>query len=91
MSDSFQENDLGADAPRLIPQVTATPATVPKVVALPAMQAALQAHEHLPQRQLVDAGYVEATALVTSQQDYGIELCGTRAISESSRRNCKAS
>jgi transposase len=65
-----------ADAPRLITQVTTTPATTPDVVALPAIQAALQAHERLPQCQLVDAGYVEASALVTSQHDYGIALCG---------------
>ena len=64
------------DAPRLITQVTTTPATTPDGTALPAIQADLAAHERLPQCQLVDAGYVEATALVTSQQDYGIALCG---------------
>lgn len=65
-----------ADAPRLITQVTTTGATTPDVKALPAIQAELAAHERLPQRQLVDAGYVEASALVTSAQRYGIELCG---------------
>jgi len=64
------------DAPRLITQVTTTVATTPDVAALPAIQADLCAHARLPQRQLVDAGYVEATALVASAQHYGLELCG---------------
>lgn len=64
------------DAPRLVTQVTTTVATTPDVVALPAIQADLSVHDRLPQRQLVDAGYIEATALVTSEQLHGIELCG---------------
>jgi len=64
------------DTPRLITQVTTTVATTPDVVALPAIQADLAVHERLPQRQLVDAGYVEATALVASEELYGITLCG---------------
>ena len=66
----------GADAPHLITQVTTTQATLPDVRALPDIQQDLAAHERLPQRHLVDAGYVEAKALVQSQLDYGIELCG---------------
>jgi transposase len=65
-----------AAAPRLLTQVTTTMATTPDVAALPAIQADLSAHDCLPQRQLVDAGYVEATALVESARHYGIELCG---------------
>jgi hypothetical protein len=42
-------------------------ATMPDVVALPAIQQDLSAPERLPQRQLVDAGDVEATALVVSE------------------------
>src|SRR5262249_33984202 len=60
----------------LITQVTTTAATLPDVRALPEIQQDLAAHERLPQCQLVDAGYVEAKALVSSQLDYGIELCG---------------
>jgi transposase len=65
-----------ADAPHLITQVTTTVATTPDGNALPAIQQDLSAHERLPQRQLVDAAYVEAMALVRSQQVYGIELYG---------------
>jgi transposase len=63
-------------APHLITQVTTTVATTPDVVARPTIQEDLAAHERLPQRQLVDAGYVEATALVESEQHDGIALCG---------------
>jgi hypothetical protein len=52
---------------RLVTQVTTTVATMPDVVALPAVQQDLSAPERLPQRQLVDAGNVEATALVVSE------------------------
>jgi hypothetical protein len=65
-----------AAAPRLITQVPTTLATAPDVAALPAIQADLSAHDCLPQRQLVAAGYGEATALVESAQHYGIDLCG---------------
>lgn len=65
-----------ADAPHLLTQVTTTVATRPDVSALPVIQQDLAVHQRLPARQLVDAGYVEATALVSSQRDYGIELCG---------------
>jgi transposase len=65
-----------SDAPRLVTQVSTTVATTPDVATLPTIQADLAAHDRLPQRQLVDAGYVEATALVASEQRYGIELCG---------------
>ena len=65
-----------AEAPRLVTQVTTTVATTPDVAALPTIQQDLSAHERLPQRQLADAGYVQATALVESERHYGIELCG---------------
>jgi transposase len=65
-----------SETPHLITQVTTTPATTPDVAALPAIQHDLFVHERLPQRQLVDSGYIEASALVESEQRYGIELCG---------------
>jgi transposase len=64
------------DSVRLITQVTTTLATTPDLEALPAIQSDLYAHQLLPQRQLVDAAYIEARALVESQQLYGIELFG---------------
>jgi transposase len=65
-----------ADKPRLITQVTTTPATTADVVALPQIQADLAERECLPEQQLVDSGYVEASALVESRKSYGIHLCG---------------
>lgn len=64
------------DSPRLITQVTTTLATTVDIAALPVIQADLCAHQLLPQRQLVDAGYMEARAIVESKQLYGIELFG---------------
>jgi transposase len=65
-----------SDLPRLITQVTTTLATTSDLDALPAIQADLSAHQLLPQRQLVDAAYIEAKALIESQRLYGIELFG---------------
>lgn len=62
--------------PHLITQVTTTVATTTDVTALPEIQSDLAARDCLPQNQLVDAGYVEATALLTSAVQYGIALCG---------------
>lgn len=64
------------ETPHLITQVTTTVATTADVTALPEIQSDLAARDCLPQNQLVDAGYVEATALVTSEVQYGIALCG---------------
>ena len=64
------------DVPRLITQVTTTVATTPDGAALPAIHAALAAHEHLPKQHLVDAGYVSAADLDRSQRAHQIDLCG---------------
>src|SRR5262249_4589348 len=62
---SASDAPCALDTPRLVTQVT-TVATPPDVTALPTIQAGLAAPARLPQRQLVDAGDVEAAALVTN-------------------------
>ena len=55
------------DAPRLITQVTTTIAPIPDRQALPEAHAILEQRELLPEQHLVDAGYIDAEALVASQ------------------------
>jgi hypothetical protein len=55
------------DLPRLITQVTTTIAPTPDRQALPEIHASLERRELLPEQHLVDAGYIDAEALVTSQ------------------------
>lgn len=42
----------------------------------PRIHQALAARELLPQEQLMDSGYVDAELLVSSRQDYGVQLVG---------------
>lgn len=67
------------DLPRLITQVTTTIAPIPDRHALPEIHAALEQRELLPAHQLVDAGYMDAEALVTSQSTYHVDLVGPSA------------
>jgi transposase len=64
------------DMPRLITQVSTTVATTPDVLALPEIEKKLAAHHHLPSQHLVDAGYISAHNLATSQSEHQISLCG---------------
>jgi transposase len=64
------------DVPHLITDVQTTPAPRSDFAMLPPIQAALSSREILPEKQLVDAGYVTGEYLVTSQQKYGIDLYG---------------
>jgi transposase len=64
------------DLPHLITHVETTPAPLSDLAALPRIHEALQHHHLLPERHLVDTGYVDAEALVHSQQDYGVDLFG---------------
>ncbi len=64
------------DLPHLITDVQTTPAPRSDFEMLPPIQAALSSREVLPEKQLVDAGYVTAEYLVASQQKYGIDLYG---------------
>lgn len=67
------------DLPRLITQVTTTIGPIPDRHALPEIHDALDQRELLPEQHLVDAGYVDAEALVASQATYGVDLVGPTA------------
>jgi len=67
------------DLPRLITQVTTTIAPIPDRHALPEAHAILEQRELLPEHHLVDAGYIDAEALVASQADYQVDLVGPTA------------
>jgi transposase len=71
------------DRPHLITDAQTVPATTPDVKVLPAIQARLAARQLLPAEQLVDQGFVAGHSLVTSREQYGIDLCG-RLPAESS-------
>lgn len=64
------------ETPHLITHIETTPAPASDLAALPHIHEALQQHDLLPKRHIVDTGYVDAEAVVTSQQDYGIDLFG---------------
>jgi transposase len=60
----------------LITQVRTTPAHVQDIEMTAAIHAELARKSLLPGRHFVDAGYVDAELLVSSQRDYAIELIG---------------
>jgi transposase len=64
------------DLPHLITDVLTTPATTTDFDALPTVQDNLDQRGLCPDEHLVDAGYVTADHLVTSQQEHGIDLVG---------------
>jgi transposase len=64
------------ERPRLITDVQTTAALVDDGQVLPTIQAALAARGLLPARHLVDAGYAEAAHLLSSRDQYQIELVG---------------
>jgi transposase len=64
------------ELPRLITQVTTTIASIPDRHALPETHAVLEQRELLPEQHLVDAGYIDAEALVASKENYQIDLVG---------------
>lgn len=66
----------GEETPHLITHVETTPAPASDLAALPHIHEALQQHDLLPERHIVDTGYVDAEAVVKSQQDYEIDLFG---------------
>jgi transposase len=65
-----------ADRPHLITQVQTTPSTTTDNVAIPLVQASLAQADRLPSEHLVDEGYTQASHLVTSRTQYGIQLVG---------------
>jgi len=64
------------EAPRLITNVETTPAPVSDIGMSTPIHEALQEKGFLPDTHLVDGGYVNADALVSSQNDYGVDLVG---------------
>ncbi len=67
------------DRPHLITHVITAIGPIPDRDELPAIHAALQHQALLPQQHLVDAGYVDAEALVASQTEYHVDLVGPTA------------
>lgn len=67
------------ELPRLIPQVTTTIAPTPDRHALPETHAILEQRDLLPEQHLVDAGYIDAEALLTGQKEYQVDLVGPTA------------
>ncbi len=63
------------DEIHLITQVTTTLATQTDMDALDTVHATLAQHDLLPSEHLLDAGYVDAEALVSARQNLGGELC----------------
>ncbi len=64
------------DSPHLISHVETTRAPLADDATVPLIHEALAARDLLPGVHIVDTGYVDAAELVTSQQDYQIELFG---------------
>ena len=63
-----------ADTPHLITDVETTPATTSDFEMPPLIQAQLAQRDLLPEEHIVDAGYVSADHLVTSQSKHDIDL-----------------
>lgn len=65
----------GEEEVHLITQVTTTLATEADMAALENVHRSLQQKDLLPNEHLLDAGYVDAESLVSSQRDFGVTLC----------------
>jgi len=63
------------DEVHLITQVTTILATQTDMDALDTVHTALGRHDLLPDEHLLDAGYVDAEALVSARQNVGMEIC----------------
>lgn len=64
------------ELPRLITDVQTMPTPTSDFNMLPRIQADLAARDLLPDEQIVDAGYVTADHLVSSQTEHGVTLVG---------------
>ena len=64
------------DLPHVITHVETTHAPLADLAALPRLHEALGQRDLLPERHLVDTGYVDAEALLKSQHDDGVDLFG---------------
>lgn len=66
----------GGDKPHLITHVSTTKATAPERVVVAEVHASLAGKDLLPKEHLLDAGYVDSKALVTSRQEHQVEIVG---------------
>jgi transposase len=66
----------GEETPNIITNVQTEEATVNDNYSLPEIHERLSKSELLPDKHLVDAGYIEASNLVESRRDYDIDLIG---------------
>jgi transposase len=64
------------DTPLLITDVQTTPATTADGDVTPLVHAALKTRDLLPQTHLVDTGFLDAELLVSSREEYQIDLLG---------------
>lgn len=64
------------ETPHIITNVHTDEAIINDNSALPQIHRQLSQAELLPEKHLVDAGYIEATQLVESQREYGVDLIG---------------
>jgi transposase len=64
------------ETPNIITNVQTECATFNDNYSLPKIQEQLSQAELLPDKHLVDAGYIEASNLVESRREYDIELIG---------------
>jgi transposase len=64
------------DQPHLIDDVQTTEATKSDVTMIEVIHDSLAAKSLLPSEHLMDTGYVDADMLVTSREEYGVEVCG---------------
>lgn len=71
------------DEPHLIVHVETTAATTPDWAMSKPIHTALAAQECLPSTHVVDGGYVDADALVTSQAKHAVELLGPAPLENS--------
>jgi transposase len=62
--------------PALIVNVETTPATTPDISVTPQIHASLSAKNLLPCQHFLDAGYIDAGLIVSSQEAHGIQLVG---------------
>jgi transposase len=64
------------DSPHLITNVETSPGPTSDGAMTPEIHEALKDRDLLPERHIVDTGYLDAELLVDSQQEFGVELIG---------------
>lgn len=64
------------DTPHVITHIETTPAPQADDEAIPSIHEALAVHQLLPEKHVVDTGYVDGRELVRSRQHYEVDLFG---------------